>query len=67
MNPPVEAPVHARGIPGYPEPTLCGAAGVTLEVCGEITCPDCIEILFDLEKLAARAEALQAQYGAESS
>ena len=57
------AAVHGRGIPGYPEPTMCGDVGPVPYVVGAITCPRCKHISGDPSALARRAEKLSEQYG----
>lgn len=55
--------VHGRGIPGFPEPTMCGEAGPIPHVMGTITCPRCVWITSNPDALAKRAGELLEQYG----
>lgn len=59
----MSAAVHGRGVPGYPEPTLCGDVGPVPHVVGAITCPRCNHIAGNPAALARRAEKLREQYG----
>lgn len=57
---PVRVVTHARGFPAFGPPTLCGERGPLVEVCGEITCPACVEILGDGPALMRRLKAIEA-------